>query len=159
MTGGLWAAALAAMAASGLSGLRWLRVSQREHYLAGAAARFGWRWWAGTSVNRLVWVVAAVAAVVSLAFPAVAVVTAAATAAGPVGLSLKGRTSPLRWTPRLRRLAVTWAVLQLVAIAGSVVLGVEIGGWVGGGAALAGLSVLAVPVLVDAACLVAGPLE
>ncbi|MGH9097875.1 MAG: hypothetical protein ACRDWB_10665, partial [Acidimicrobiales bacterium] len=33
------------------SGLRWLRVAQREHYLAGSSTRFAFRWWTITPVN------------------------------------------------------------------------------------------------------------
>src|SRR5437870_3647177 len=36
---------LAALAAAAVAGLRWLRVAQREHYLAGSVTRFAWRWW------------------------------------------------------------------------------------------------------------------
>ncbi len=31
--------------------LRWFRVAQREHYLAGALARFSWRWVASMPIN------------------------------------------------------------------------------------------------------------
>ena len=32
-------------AGSAAAGLRWLRVAQREHYLAGSTTRFAVRWW------------------------------------------------------------------------------------------------------------------
>ncbi|HZD65990.1 MAG TPA: UDP-N-acetylmuramoyl-tripeptide--D-alanyl-D-alanine ligase, partial [Acidimicrobiales bacterium] len=144
---------------SALGGLRWLRVAQREHYLAPAATRFAWRWWAGIGFNRLLGALGCLAVLVSLSRPAVAVVTAAVVAAGPVGLSLRGRTAKLAWTRRLRTLAAVSAGLVLIALAGSAVLGVEVGGFPGGGAALAGLVALGTPVLVDVACALTAPLE
>ncbi|NIQ53774.1 MAG: hypothetical protein GWN85_09920, partial [Gemmatimonadetes bacterium] len=33
--------------------VRWLRVLQREHYLAGSTARFAARWWTVRGVNVL----------------------------------------------------------------------------------------------------------
>ncbi len=33
------------------AGLRWLRVAQREHYLAGSVLRFAGRWWGSTPLN------------------------------------------------------------------------------------------------------------
>jgi UDP-N-acetylmuramoyl-tripeptide--D-alanyl-D-alanine ligase len=53
--------------------LRWLRVAQREHYLAGSATRFARRWWTSTPVNlagaALAVVAASVAALGVLAIP------------------------------------------------------------------------------------------
>jgi len=36
----MWALLAAALAGSGVASLRWLRVAQREHYLAPAVTRF-----------------------------------------------------------------------------------------------------------------------
>lgn len=152
---GIWVAALADLVGSGFAGLRWLRVAQREHYLGGSVGRFAWRWWAGSGLNRLALGVALGAAVASAFVPVLEVVTAAAAVAGPVGLGLRGRTSKLVWTGRLRRLAILWGGLQLGALAGSVVLSVE----VGGGAVWLGASVLGVPFVVDLACALAAPVE
>jgi len=151
----LWAAALSGLVASALAGVRWLRVAQREHYLAPAGSRFALRWWGGIGFNRLLWVLAALALLVSLSQPAVEVVTAAVVAGGPLGLGLRGRTAKLAWTARLRRLAAIWALLQLVALAAATVVGAE----AGGGGALIGLLTLFVPATVDLACLLAAPLE
>ncbi|HCB37285.1 MAG TPA: hypothetical protein DEP66_03525, partial [Acidimicrobiaceae bacterium] len=38
---------------------RWLRVAQREHYLAGWVSRFAWRWWRRDRVNLALLAVAA----------------------------------------------------------------------------------------------------
>jgi len=98
------------------SGLRWLRVAQREHYLPGSAVRFAVRWWRSTAVNLVLSGLAVAAAVASLWWPVAGVGVAAAVAAGPLGLSLRGRTSALNWTRRLRTLAAVWAVLELIVV-------------------------------------------
>ena len=72
-------------------------------------------------------------------------------AAGPLGLSVRGRTSALAWTRRLRTLAAVWAALELVVLA--------VGALIGPVSIVAAAAVLAVPLLVDAACLVTSPLE
>jgi UDP-N-acetylmuramoyl-tripeptide--D-alanyl-D-alanine ligase len=133
------------------SGLRWLRVAQREHYLAGSVSRFAVRWWRTTPVNGLLAVVAVAAGVTSVWWPLAGLAAAAVVAAGPLGLSLRGRTSRLAWTRRLRTLAGTWLVLEAVVVVVGVLTGVP--------APLAVLAALAVPVVVDAACLVTAPLE
>ena len=35
------------------AGLRWLRIAQREHYLAPSVTRFALRWWSVSPTNRL----------------------------------------------------------------------------------------------------------
>ena len=55
------------MIGAGIAALRWLRVSQREHYLPPAATRFAWRWWNTSLVNRVLGL-AAVAGVVGSFF-------------------------------------------------------------------------------------------
>ncbi len=146
-----WITVAACLLACAPAGLRWLRVAQREHYLAGSVTRFAARWWKVTPLNGSLAVVIVAAAVVSVWWPLVGVVAAVGVAAGPVGLSLKGRTSPLAWTRRLRTLALVWAVLEIVVVAVGVVLGPA--------APVAVLAMLAVPLLVDLACLVTGPVE
>lgn len=165
----MWVAALAGLAGSGLAGLRWLRVAQREHYLAGSAGRFARRWWGATALNRWLLALALGALVASALLPFVGVLTAAVVVVGPLGLGLRGRTSALVWTSRLRRLAGLWAVLQLAGLAGSVILSVEVGGGSAGAVQslgafspegwLLGAFVLGVPFLVDLACWLASPLE
>ncbi len=133
------------------AGLRWLRVAQREHYLGGTVSVFARRWWSAPAVNVALGAVAIAAGAASLAWPLVGVVTAAAVVAGPVGLGVRGRTSPLAWTRRLRTLALVWAVLEAVVIVVGIVLGVA--------SPLAVAAALAVPVLVDLACVMTAPVE
>ena len=133
------------------SGLRWLRVAQREHYLGGSVTRFAWRWWRATPTNVAVAVAVVVAAVASVGWPPAGVLVAAGVAAGPMGLSWRGRTSALAWTRRLRTLAAVWATLEIIVVLVGVVAGPA--------APLAVAAALAVPFLVDLACLVTSPVE
>jgi UDP-N-acetylmuramoyl-tripeptide--D-alanyl-D-alanine ligase len=145
------AVAIASAVAFCVSAIRWLRVAQREHYIPGSVIRFSVRWWTSRAVNVAGAVVALVAAVVAMAWPTAGLVTAAAVAAGPIGLSLRGRTTPLRWTRRLGRLAVIAGVIYgAVALLGLVP-------GIGPRAAVAGA--LLAPAIVDLAALVATPLE
>ncbi len=104
--------------AAAIAALRWLRVAQREHYIAGTVTRFAYRWWT-TGVNRVLAVLAigwGVATVVSSWW---GLAMAAVVAVAPWGLGLRGRTSPLVWTPRMARVgAVTGAILLTGAVAG-----------------------------------------
>lgn len=149
--GPAWATVACCLAACVPAGLRWLRVAQREHYLAGSVTRFAARWWRTTAANIVLGVVAVAGAATSLAWPVAGVVVAAVVAAGPLGLSLRGRTSPLAWTRRLRTLAAVWASVELVVVVVGVALGL--------GAPLAVLAALLVPPAVDLACWVTAPLE
>ncbi len=146
-----WITVACCVAACVPCGLRWLRVAQREHYLAGSVTRFALRWWRSTLVNAALALVALVAAATSLVWPITGVVTAVVVAAGPIGLSLRGRTSPLVWTSRLRRLAVTAVVLEVVVVVVGLVTGLA--------APLAVLAALAAPLAVDLACGVMAPAE
>lgn len=97
--------------------LRWLRVAQREHYLAGSASRFALRWWRSSAYNVacLLLMVACAAATLSFSYAAFGVAIISIVAPG--GLSLRGRTAKLAWTRRLRLLAITVTLLWLVAVA------------------------------------------
>jgi len=137
-----------------LGGLRWLRVAQREHYLAGSVMRFARRWWS-LGPNRLLGAAAVVGLVGAAAriVPA-GIVAAAAVACGPLGLSLRGRTSTLKWTARLRTLAGLLAafvvlVLGLAALAGGLWLAADV----------ATLVAVILPLLVDGALAVTAPLQ
>jgi UDP-N-acetylmuramoyl-tripeptide--D-alanyl-D-alanine ligase len=134
-----------------LAGLRWLRVAQREHYLPDAASRFALRWWGSSPINVAGVLAAGVGLILAGRWPAAAVVTGVVVGVGPSGLGLRGRSSPLAWTRRLRTLALVWALLQLVAAGIGVALGV--------GPIVCAGGALAVPAVVDLACLLTVPLE
>jgi UDP-N-acetylmuramoyl-tripeptide--D-alanyl-D-alanine ligase len=133
------------------AGLRWLRVAQREHYLAGSASRFAVRWWRATPVNLISALVAVVAAGVSFKWPIAGIVTACVAVVGPFGLSLRGRTSPLTWTSRLRRLAVVVALFEALLVALGVLTGLA--------APMAVVAVVVISPVVDLACWVTAPWE
>ncbi len=138
-----------AVVAGGVAALRWLRVAQREHYLPGSVTQFALRWWTVTPLNVAIGIVALLAAVATFFRPLAALVAAAAVVAAPVGLSLKGVTSPLAWTARMRRLATATGLGLLVA---------GVIGWLFGPGWTA-LALVALPALVDAALAALMPLE
>jgi UDP-N-acetylmuramoyl-tripeptide--D-alanyl-D-alanine ligase len=148
MIGAVW---LAAVVGYGLAGLRWLRVAQREHYLPFTVSRFAWRWWNTHVANRTLLVAGLGAVALAVLYPAVGLTTAVIVASGPLGFSITGRTAPLRWTARLKRLAATTAVISVVLV---------LAGFVLGSPAVAMLAAgLLMPVLVDLALEVIAPLE
>ncbi len=149
--GTAWVTVAACALACLPAGLRWLRVAQREHYLAGSAVRFGGRWWTTSAPAVALALVALAAAVASWWWPLAGVATAAVVAAGPLGLTVRGRTSPLAWTRRLRTLAGVWAGLVVVVLVAGLLLGPA--------SAVAVAAVLAAPVLVDLACWITSPVE
>ena len=130
------------MIGAGIAGLRWLRVSQREHYLPPAATRFALRWWTASTVNRVLGLLAVAGVVGSFFLDSGLGWLGLAGAIGPVGLGLRGTTSPLNWTPRLRRLASATGILVLGFGAWSLITGHP---------GPASAAVIVVPRLVDAA--------
>jgi UDP-N-acetylmuramoyl-tripeptide--D-alanyl-D-alanine ligase len=145
--------ALAAVVlAAAASALRWLRVAQREHYLAGSATRFAMRWWFGQSQNRLLAVAVLVGLVGAFGRPIGAVISAVALLIGPFGLSLLGKApGPVAWTRRLRTLAITYAILYLVLLG--------LGFWLREPVIAAVIAAAFTPLLVDLACMITKPLE
>ena len=162
MTAPLLVVALAAVGAA-LGGVRWLRVAQREHYLAGSCTRFALRWWRSSRQNQLLLALSLAGLVAGGALAGagggwlalLGALPAVGAAVGPVGLGLRGRTGPLRWTGRLGRSAAVWAVLQVIPLVVAALVGTPSAVVV----ALAGLDVLAVPCLVDAALALLAPAE
>ena len=125
---------------------RWLRVAQREHYVPGTVAWTDQLW---LSRSRLS---AALVLPVLLTFVLGVlgsdwwfVGSAVLAQVVPVGLPYRGRTSKLAWTPRVRRLSVVLGVVVLVLAV-----------W---GAALAALTSLLLPTLVDGCLYAVSPLE
>ena len=151
MGGESWVAAAACWLSLLPAGMRWLRVAQREHYLPGSASRFGFRWWGRGRENWPLAIAALVGFGISWRYPIAGVATAVVVVLGPIGLSVRGRTSPLRMTRRLSTLAVVWLALE----GGSVAIGFV----VHREAFFAALGSVAVPLLVDAGCEVTAPVE
>jgi UDP-N-acetylmuramoyl-tripeptide--D-alanyl-D-alanine ligase len=108
-----WILAIACAAASVPAGLRWLRVAQREHYLPGAVNRFQWKWWRSSPLNNVIDLIAT-AGMIGSVFDVRPGFLVPLAQIGPVGLSVRGVTSPLVWTARLRRLAGVTATITLV---------------------------------------------
>lgn len=151
----LAAFALGASVLSSLCGqLRWLRVAQREHYVPWSVMRFAWRWWAGTPLNAALVVLALAGAAIATLVPGAAIATAVFVTVGPVGLGLRGRTSRLAWTRRLRLLGALAAILEVLVI----VLGAVLGA-LPGAVAAAAFAAVGVPLLVDLALAVLAPFE
>lgn len=123
MTAHSWVLFGAAATASGCAALRWLRAAQREHYLAGSVTRFEARWARIGPFNPAIAAGAVVAAVLAMLFPAAGWAVIAAAVVWPVGLGLRGHSSPLAWTARLRRLAGLTAGLWAGAVTVGGVLG------------------------------------
>jgi UDP-N-acetylmuramoyl-tripeptide--D-alanyl-D-alanine ligase len=146
-----WTTGGACTCAAALAGLRWLRVAQREHYLPDSASRFALRWWSTTTVNRVGALLGLAGLVLTARWAGAALVTAVVVGLGPVGLGLRGRTSPLHWTRRLRTLGVVWAVLQVALVLAGFLIGYA--------AVICAAGALGVPALVDVACTVTWPLE
>ena len=113
----MWLLAIACAAASVPAGLRWLRVAQREHYLPGSVSTFADRWRRSSLLNFVLDLVSlfGIVAVVVLDVRWAVLVPGVASI-WPIGLSLRGRTSPLVWTDRLSRLAFAIAATLAVAI-------------------------------------------
>jgi len=100
---------------TGCGWVRWLRVAQREHYLPGAVTRFAVRWWTSSRGSIALGALGVAAAIGAIGLWPLAAVTGAVGVVGPLGLTLRGRTSALAWTRRLRTLAATSAAV-LVAL-------------------------------------------
>jgi UDP-N-acetylmuramoyl-tripeptide--D-alanyl-D-alanine ligase len=131
------------------AGLRWLRVAQREHYLAGSVATFAGRWWTSGPINSVLLALMVVGLVGSWWSTWWAFLVPAAQL-GPIGLSIRGRTSALAWTARLRRAGV---------VAGILLLGVYTAGAVLESGFFVALGLFLLPALIDIALLLLGPIE
>jgi len=144
--------------ASWASALRWLRVAQREHYIPGRIWVFV-RLWLRDSPSSAVIAIIGFFGAVSAWTPSLpriphlvaGAVAAASALVAPLGLGLRGRTSPLAFTWRMRRLVAVLLVLDaLVVLVGSAV-GEPLGGAVAAG--------WASPLLVDVSLRLTQPIE
>jgi UDP-N-acetylmuramoyl-tripeptide--D-alanyl-D-alanine ligase len=151
MTAGSVAAVAIAVVATALADLRWLRVAQREHYLAGSATRFALRWWL-LGPNRVLGLAAVVGVAVAPVSPYPVAIGMLAVAIGPFRYRLRGRSpGPVVWTPRLRTVAASTGAVQVALVAAGVALGA--------GVAVAGIVALLAPVVVDLALAALKPVE
>lgn len=141
--------AVLGLAAGVVTAPRWLRVAQREHYLFGSTTRFALRWWTRIMPNPFVVVIVVILVGLSWRWTVVGWVATAVAAIGPVGLSVRGRTSPLAWTGRLRRLAGVAAALLVASLSLGILLG----------AGVVAVGVMLIPVWIDLALAVLAPLE
>jgi len=131
---------------------RWLRVAQREHYIAPWVTRLAWLWLTVRPVNAIIAVLVVGLALVSL-FPDFSGLAASAIVIVgflPYGLGIRGTSAKLAWTDRLKRLLVTWIVL-VAAIGTGLTL-------VFGGAGIVLTLLLAAPIT-DLALVILKPVE
>jgi UDP-N-acetylmuramoyl-tripeptide--D-alanyl-D-alanine ligase len=144
-----WLLAAACALASVPSGLRWLRVAQREHYLAGEVTKSQRRWLRSSLLNRALEVIGWVGAIGAV-FDVRWGFLVALAQVGPVGLSIRGVTSPLAWTDRLRRVAIVSGVMLIVAYAAGGLLGQPV---------VIVLPLALLPTLIDVSLLALAPYE
>ncbi len=145
----IWWLAAASAGFSVPAGLRWLRIAQREHYIPGSVSRFAWRWWVTTSLNKALLTLATIGVVASL-WTVWAGFLVPLAHVGPVGLAVKGVTSPLVWTARLRRLAIA---------TGIILVGLIVGGSLAGAPFVVVTALFALPALIDLILLALKPVE
>ncbi len=130
---------------------RWLRVAQREHYLPGTVSTFALRWWTLNRRNTALLALAVAGAIASAFVGWAAIVALEVAAIGPLGLSMRGRTSRLAWTRRLKLLAIVHLLIVLVVVGIGVALGI--------GSVVAAVTALTLPLTLDAALLAVLPIE
>jgi UDP-N-acetylmuramoyl-tripeptide--D-alanyl-D-alanine ligase len=154
------------MAAFAVQMLRWLRVLQREHYHAASMRLFLERWSSpgvgaprkhDSANSRRPVTLTHVALLLLLVFSALKLLDLVIVDSllygfcCPVGLSVRGRTSPLHWTRRVRRLAITAVLLFLLVAA--------LGTLAGGGLYTVALLVWMVPLLLSVSVRLLAPME
>ena len=103
--------------------IRWFRVAQREHYLPGSVNRFSRLWSRTSRINFVLEWVAFVGVVLALYLAAGPLITGFIAIFYPLGLSLRGRTSKLVWTARMRRVALASVALELLIVPVGFLLG------------------------------------
>lgn len=139
-------------------GVKWLRVAQREHYIAGWTRRIalGWgtsrpvSWWPIVSAAAIEFVVPSFTADSLVRDTVVPIAVTLLVIWWPWGLRFRGTSSKLQWTARLRRLAVIWLALSWLVLVAVSYLSVSY--------AVVVFAFLA-PIVMDVALVVATPLE
>jgi len=131
---------------------RWLRVAQREHYIAPWVSRLAWLWIKVSPVNAILTSLVVVLTAVSVLryFSGFAIAAVILLAFLPIGLKVRGTSAPLAWTDRLKRLLVAWIVL--VAVIGAALVFVV-------GATGVALTLLLAPRITDLALAIMKPVE
>jgi UDP-N-acetylmuramoyl-tripeptide--D-alanyl-D-alanine ligase len=144
--------ALSIAAALG-GGVRWLRIAQREHYIAGSVTRFALRWWRARLDSIAMGAVMVLGAGTAWAgWWEGAVVAGALSLAAPRGLSYRGaRRAKLKWTRRLTIVAVVSALCVLFCGVLAATIGVLLG--------VSAVIACCAPVFVDVALYATAPLE
>ena len=132
-----------------LCDIRWLRVSQREHYSPKQACFFAGIWLLSRPAN-----IGAAIAIIGLAIYGIRDLRATGLAMillcfWPLGLGIRGRTGRLAWTGRARRLAGMLLTLQACLFTLLFLKATWSVGWLA----------LLTPILVDFAAMSMGPLE
>ena len=147
----IWVLGGLSIVSAAVAALRWLRVAQREHYLPGEVTKFLNRWNSSSILNRLADFAMFVFGLAAVAVDPIWILgLAALRIATPFGLGLRGVSSPLAWTDRLKRLAGAVLLLLVFVNAAAAVAGVI---WP------AVLALYLLPVLVDLALLILRPYE
>jgi UDP-N-acetylmuramoyl-tripeptide--D-alanyl-D-alanine ligase len=141
-----------AVAAALAGAVRWLRIAQREHYIAGSVIRFSIRWWISRPLNTalLGLLLASMAAGLSDLWQG-SLAAALISLAAPVGLTYRGRSAKLVWTRRLRTVAGVTAVLVAVISISCAFAGVL--------PQVSAAVVVLMPLLTDAALALTAPVE
>jgi UDP-N-acetylmuramoyl-tripeptide--D-alanyl-D-alanine ligase len=150
-------AAIAGLLAIVVTGVRWLRVMQREHYIADSCFTTARRWILRRPLEKVALIPALAGAVVALVAPhrtaaAIgALVAAVCASVFPFGMSLLGRDSRVKMTRRAITLA---SVVGFLAVA---VVGIvsPFGRWYTGPA----IAALLMPLLVDIGAWITAPIE
>lgn len=146
------------LVALSLATLRWLRVAQREHYIAPWVTIIAGLW--ARRLTLALYLVVIVLIVLTIVGEIVgtedvdlrwaSIGAIAILIFLPLGLGIRGRTGRLNWTARLRRLLVVWLLL-FVAVAGILTLLLGIVG--------IAIPLLNAPLLVDLALVILRPIE
>ncbi len=109
---------------------RWVRVAQREHYIAGSVSRMAILWAQTDGTSLAVYLAACASAAAAIVVPlfavgadpalgfavgaALAAVAIVLLAFFPVRLPMRGRSSKLAITGRVKRLLAVWIVLHII---------------------------------------------
>ena len=151
---------LVPLAAMILSSLRWLRVAQREHYVPPMTTKFAMRWWGlrDKPINSVAFILGFLVAELTIrpefSKPlklGLVVILSLIVVIFPLGLGLKGRTSRLEWTKRLKRLAgLSYLLAVILALFGLLISVAPL---------MVSITALCYPVLLDLATWLLAPYE